>query len=67
MFDPIVVVPTVDEYGSDASGEAYLSIIIVFDGDQKQLLNPFEPLSILRDQWCAEPSVHGGKSTRIDV
>jgi hypothetical protein len=26
-----------------------------------------EPLSILRDQWCAEPSVHGGKSTRIDV
>ena len=26
-----------------------------------------EPLSILRDQWCTEPSVHGGKSTRIDV
>ncbi len=26
-----------------------------------------EPLSILRDQWCAEPSIHGGKSTRIDV
>ena len=26
-----------------------------------------EPLSILRDQWCAEPTVHGGKSTRIDV
>ena len=26
-----------------------------------------ELLSILRDQWCAEPSVHGGKSTRIDV
>ena len=26
-----------------------------------------DPLSILRDQWCAEPSVHGGKSTRIDV
>ena len=26
-----------------------------------------EPLSILCDQWCAEPSVHGGKSTRIDV
>ena len=25
------------------------------------------PLSILRDQWCAEPTVHGGKSTRIDV
>ena len=26
-----------------------------------------ESLSILRDQWCAEPSVHGGKSTRIEV
>ena len=26
-----------------------------------------EPLAILRDQWCAEPSVHGGKKTRIDV
>ena len=26
-----------------------------------------EPLSILRDQWCAEPSVHGGKKTRIDT
>ena len=22
-------------------------------------------LAILRDQWCAEPSVHGGKTTRI--
>ena len=24
-----------------------------------------EPLAILRHQWCAEPSVHGGKKTRI--
>ena len=23
-----------------------------------------EPLGVLRQQWCAEPSVHGGKSTR---
>lgn len=37
VFDPIVVVPMVDEFGSDASGETYLRIIIVFDGDQKQL------------------------------
>ena len=30
-------------------------------------LNPsiLEPLKILRNKWCAEPSVHGGKSTRI--
>ena len=26
-----------------------------------------EPLAILRDQWCAEPSVHGGKKTRIEI
>lgn len=26
-----------------------------------------ESLTILRDQWCAEPSVHGGKKTRIDT
>ena len=26
-----------------------------------------EELDLLRRQWCAEPSVHGGKSTRIDV
>lgn len=26
-----------------------------------------ESLAILRDQWCAEPSVHGGKKTRIDT
>ena len=37
VFDPIVVVPRVDEFGSDASGETYLRIIIVFDGDQKHL------------------------------
>ena len=23
-----------------------------------------EPLALLRGQWCAEPTVHGGKSTR---
>ena len=26
-----------------------------------------EGLDLLRKQWCAEPSVHGGKRTRIDV
>lgn len=24
-----------------------------------------EPVSVLRSQWCAEPTVHGGKATRI--
>lgn len=26
-----------------------------------------KPLKLLRDSWCAEPTVHGGKSTRIDT
>ena len=32
-------------------------------------LNPDleEGLDLLRKQWCAEPSVHGGKGTQIDV
>lgn len=32
IFDPIVVIPEIDEYGDD-----YLDIIIVFDGDQANL------------------------------
>ena len=26
-----------------------------------------EGLDLLRRQWCAEPSVHGGKGTRINA
>ena len=37
VFDPIIVAPAIDEWGPDATGETYLRIIIVFDGDQKKL------------------------------
>jgi len=30
----------------------------------KQPADLLEPLDLLRRQWCAEPSVHGGKRTR---
>ena len=36
VFDPIVVVPAIDEWG-DGDGEHYLRIIIVFDGDLERL------------------------------
>ena len=36
VFDPIRVVPFVDEFG-DGDGKEYLRITIVFDGDQKKL------------------------------
>ena len=38
VFEPILVMPAVDEYG-DGDGETYLQIVIVFDGDQ-ELLDP---------------------------
>ena len=37
IFGPIVVIPTYDEWGPHATGELYLRILIVFDGDQKNL------------------------------
>ena len=36
VFDPIKVIPAIDEFG-DGDGEEYLRIMIVFDGDQKAL------------------------------
>ena len=37
IFDPIRISVKVDEYGPDATDEEYLAIVIVFDGDQKNL------------------------------
>ena len=37
IFDPIRISVQVDEYGPDATDEEYLTIVIVFDGDQKNL------------------------------
>ena len=37
MFDPIVVVPTVDEWGPDSDSSTYLRILIICDGDWKQV------------------------------
>ena len=36
VFDPIRVIPAVDEYG-DGDGEEYLRVMIVFEGDQEAL------------------------------
>ena len=36
-FDPIVVIPTYDEWGPHATGELYLRVIVVYDGDRKNL------------------------------
>ena len=36
VFDPVLAVPAIDEFGG-GDGSAYLRILIIFDGDQKQL------------------------------
>ena len=36
VFEPVLAVPAVDEFG-DGDGSTYLRIMIIFDGDQKQL------------------------------
>ena len=36
VFDPIVVEPAIDEFG-DGTGETYLRIVVVFNGDQNRL------------------------------
>ena len=36
VFDPVLAVPEIDEFG-DGDGSAYFRILIIFDGDQKQL------------------------------
>lgn len=33
------------------------------DGEQTSLMAILDSLSLLREQWCSEPSVHGDKST----
>jgi hypothetical protein len=45
-FNPIEVIPAVDEYGG-GDGETYLRIFIVFDGDQKAL-DPHWTSSLIR-------------------
>ena len=37
VFDPIVVVPTVDEWGPHSNGNTYLQILVVFDGDWEKI------------------------------
>ena len=47
VFDPIVVVPYVDEWGPDSDGSTYLRILIVLDGDWEKL-GPGWTVSLIR-------------------
>ena len=39
MLDPVLAVPAIDEFGG-GDGSVYLRIVIIYDGDRKQLDPP---------------------------
>ena len=63
-FKDAAFLPANEAYRDDARQALDRAILVDLLKFPEALL---EPLAILRDQWCAEPSVHGGKKTRIDA
>lgn len=54
--------PANEAYRDDTRKALDRAVLVELLGLPEDVL---EPLAILRNQWCAEPSVHGGKKTRI--
>lgn len=52
--------PANEAYRDDVRKALDRAVLVDLMGISEEML---EPLDVLRDQWCAEPSVHGGKST----
>ena len=55
------MLPANEAYRDKARQELDRSLLVDVLGLPETLL---EPLATLRDSWCAEPTVHGGKATR---
>ena len=53
--------PANEAYRDPARHELDRRVLLDLFGLSEEIL---EPLAVLRNQWCAEPTVHGGKSTR---
>lgn len=53
--------PANEAYRDDNRKALDRAVLIDLLGLPENLLGPFD---LLRRQWCAEPTVHGGKSTR---
>ena len=53
--------PANEAYRDQARIDLDHAVMVSLLGVQEQIL---ENLSILRQQWCEEPSVHGGKATK---
>ena len=63
VFQERKFLPANEAYRDKTRKDLDRAVLVDLLGFHEEVL---KPLSILRDQWCAEPSVHGGKSTRID-
>ena len=55
------LLPANEAYRDQARQDLDRAVLIDLLGLPEDIL---EPLDVLRRQWCSEPSVHGGKSTR---
>ena len=66
-FKDRVFLPANEAYRDEARKELDRALFV--GSDSVLQLDPglVEGLDLLRDEWCAEPSVHGGKATRIAV
>ena len=53
--------PANEAYRDDTRKELDRAVLCELLGLPESIL---EPLGVLREQWCSEPTVHGGKSTR---
>ena len=60
-FRSLRFLPANEAYRDQTRQELDRAVLIDLMGLPQDIL---EPLDVLRLQWCSEPSVHGGKSTR---
>ena len=56
------LLPANEAYRDPVRADLDRAVLVELLGLPESILRP---LKLLRDQWCAEPSVHGGKATRI--
>ena len=61
-FKKLSFLPANEAYRDETRKELDEEVLVNLLGIPSSYLNP---LSLLRRQWCSEPSVHGGKRTRI--
>ncbi len=67
IFDDIrgmTFLPANEAYRDDVRKALDRAVLVELLGFDDHIL---DNLALLRDQWCAEPSVHGGKATRIEI